>query len=624
MIHSLLLPIILCQGAQEPSQELHAAMFLGSRSAQVRSRLPVINQVVLVPDESTYLDEIARWSTVARWPVLFDREPFASQFIRRFKPEKVWKRKSVDSNTKNVNQEVALQRAVASAWDGAASIEIAFTDLKLPPTGIVITSADDPARTGAVALAAGRGQLLKFMRSDWGSGQETLPLSQTNTLIQEIKEILDSTGVRYAELGDTIDAITVCQTLPSRVEFAASNDNPVAISDVIGRDSTGKRFAWTGWIFGSSANSTYLAMCSLFLPRDQYWFCNTYKNSGGWANYGLGTIEQTLPTFGIESEVVDGTLATLQQAETGGISADVTYFTTKGNPDFLDMADERTAPSWLPILNTPSALYFLHSWSLKDPSTQSTVGGTWLSRGVYAYIGASHEPMLTAFVPPTEMLRKTMSLIPFLVAARWTDGENMFAKAWRVNTIGDPLMLCPPNNKEFPKKLPAEKRPDYQSVSSLAQDAMRKAIENPSDHTFSVAIEKINLIGRDSMCYELWSVASGNGSAGPSTAHSVLPSLFRLQNVDAFLWAFSLLKKPTRLKKDMLWQLVGTRRDAPLQLLIDNVRKPYEYDDLIIIADRIASTRGSAAVKEIINDKLGNAVGRNKRSLQRLRKEYGG
>ena len=74
----------------------------------------------------------------------------------------------------------------------------------------------------------------------------------------------------------------------------------------------------------------------------------------------------------------------------------------------------------------------------------------------------------------------------------------------------------------------------------------------------------------------------------------------------------------------MLWQLVGTRRDAPLQLLIDNVRKPYEYDDLIVIVDRIAATRGSTAVIAIIDDNLSKAVDRNKRSLLRLRKEYGG
>jgi len=622
MIHTLLLMIALCQGAKEPSPEIRAAMFLGSRSAQLQRRLPIVNQVVIVPDEATYLDEISRWSTLARWPVLFDREPFASQFIRRFAPEQVWKRKSIGRNIKNKQE--AMELAVARAWDGESSIELALTDLKLPPTGIVFTAIDDPARLGAVALAAGRGQLLKFMSSDWGSGQEILSLTQTEELIQEIDGILKSSGVKYADLGDTIDAITICQTMASRVDFIRPNDNPIAVSDVIGRDTTGKRFAWAGWVFGSGAKSTYIAMCSLFLPRDQYWFCNTYQDSGVWAKYGLGPIEQTLPNFGIESVVVDGTLTALKDAEVGGISTDVTYFTTKGNPDFLDMADERTAPTWLPILNTPSALYFLHSWSLKNPSVHSTVGGIWLSRGVYAYVGASHEPMLTAFVPPTEMLRKTMSLIPFLVAARWAEGESMRAKAWRLNTIGDPLMLCPPKNAVLRKMLPAEKHAEYQSVSSLAQDAMRGAIESPSDETFSIAINTVKLLGRDAMCGELWLAATKSDSTGQLTARAALPSLFRLQNIDAFLWAFSLLNQPTRLEQDMLWQLVGTRRDAPLQLLVDNVRKPYEFDDLMIIVDRIATTRGSAAVKAIIDDKLSKAVGRNKRNLQRLRKEYGG
>lgn len=622
MIHTLLLTITLCQGVQEPSHEIRAAMFLGSRSAQVQRGLPIVHQVVIVPDEATYLDEISRWSTGARWPVLFDREPFASQFIRRFSPEQVWKRKSV--NRKIKNKQEAMELAVARAWDGESSIELALTDLEFPPTGIVLTATDDPARLGAVALAAGRGQLLKFMSSDWGSGQEILTLSQTNELIREIEGILASSGVKYTDLGDTIDAITMCQTMASRAEFIRTNDNPIAVSDVIGRDSNGKRFAWAGWIFGSGAKSTYLAMCSLFLPREQYWFCNTYQNSGGWAKYGLGLIEQMLPNFGIESDVVDGTLAALKNAEVGGISTDVTYFTTKGNPDFLDMADERTAPTWLPIINEPTALYFVHSWSLKNPSAQTTVGGIWLTRGVYAYVGASHEPMLTAFVPPTEMLRKTMSLIPFLVAARWTEGENMYAKAWRVNTIGDPLMLCPPKNAVLRKMLPAEKQTDYQSVSSLARDAMRAAIESPSDETFSIAINTVKLLGRDAMCGELWIAATKSDSTGPSTARAALPSLFRLQNIDAFLWAFTILDQPTRIEKDMLWQLVGTRRDAPLQLLIDNVRKPYEYDDLIVIVDRIAATRGSTAVIAIIDDNLSKAVDRNKRSLLRLRKEYGG
>jgi hypothetical protein len=402
------------------------------------------------------------------------------------------------------------------------------------------------------------------------------------------------------------------------------NDNPVAISDVVGRTAEGKRFAWTGWIFGSKAQATFIAMCSLFLERDQYWFCNTYPNTGGWAKYGVGNIPETLLTFGIDSESIDGTLAGLQEAEVGGVTTDVAYFTTKGNPDFLDMKKERTAPTWLPILDTPAALYFLHSWSLKNPTASTTVGGTWLSRGVYAYVGSSHEPMLTAFVPPTEILRKTMSVVPFLVAARWLDGQNLFSKAWRVNTIGDPLMLCPPKNTLERTHLPPKKLEGYNSVKSSAQQAMRSAITTPNDNTFALAITEVVLIGQDAMAGELWSSATAKGSAGSSTAHAVLPSLFRLENTEGFLWAFSLLDKPSRFEQDMLWQLVGTNDETPLQILIDNLRKPYELDDLMVIKNRIAASRGVSALASIIDDTLKTAKGRNQRGLQRLRKEYGG
>lgn len=625
IILKLILALSLLQNTQEPSRELRAAMFLGSRSAQIEQKLPVLNQVVLVPDEATYLDEISRWSTQQRWPVLFQKEPFVSQFIRRFNPEQCWVRESVgQANANKKDIKIEMTRTVAQAWDGTASIEIAFTDLGMPPTGVVITSEDDYARTAAVALAAGRGQLLLFLQSGWGECRDILNQTQTNSLLQEINSLLQSTGVQYAELGDTIDAITLCQTMPARVEFTRPHDNPVAITDVIGRNKEGKRFAWTGWIFGTKPNAAYVAMCSLFLDRDQYWFCNTYPNSGNWANYGLENIPSLLPQFGIDFEVVDGTLRGLQEAEAGGVTTDVAYFMSKGNADFLDMSDERTAPTWLPILNTPSALYFLHSWSLKNPSGKSTVGGTWLSRGVYAYIGSSHEPMLSAFIQPTQMLRKTMSLIPFLVAARWQEGEHMFSKPWRVNTIGDPLMLCPPNSSPKRERLAPQRRSGYTSAKTLAQQAMRKTTESPNDDSFANAVRSVILLGEDSMANGVWEAATSKGFAGPSTAHAVLPALFRLQKQDAFLWAFSLIDTPTKLEQDMLWQLSGLNDGTPLQVLINNLRRPYEVDDLMVIKKRIVSTRGAKALKDIIDEKLKKASGRNKRELQRMRKEYGG
>jgi hypothetical protein len=85
-----------------------------------------------------------------------------------------------------------------------------------------------------------------------------------------------------------------------------------------------------------------------------------------------------------------------------------------------------------------------------------------------------------------------------------------------------------------------------------------------------------------------------------------------------------LIASPTSLEKDMLWQLVGTSKTTPLQLLMKNLRKPYAFDDLILIADRIASTRGVAALRMIIQKELRNSSGRNMRELDRMRKKYGG
>jgi len=616
----IIVSIILFQNVQEPNQELRAAMFLGARSAKLQITLPVVQQVVLVPDEATYLDEISRWSTKARWPILFDQEPFVSQFVRRFSPEKIWRRDSVGKRTETI--EKAMQRAVAMSWDGSDTVEEILTTLKLPPLGVVFTSPSDSARTGAVALAAGRGQLLKFISADWGDENKILSQTRTNDLVQEIDTALQSTGVNYKDIGDTIDAITLCQTMPARVDSSLLSDNPVAISDVICRDSNGKRFAWSGWVFGSKAESTYLAMCSLFLQRDSYWFCNTYPNNDGWSKYGFGNILQQLPNFNIKTETIDGTLTELQQAGVGGVTADVMYFTSKGNQDFLDMKKERTAPTWLPILNTPSALYFLHSWSLKNPTSPSTVGGTWLSRGVYAYVGSSHEPMLTGFVPPILMLQKTVNLVPFLVASRWLDGESMYSKTWRINTIGDPLMLCPPANAVPRVKKTAKQLPDYKNVTTIAKKAMQLADESPSDESFAEAIKLLITLGQDEMSGALWLKASRDGVAGASTAKAVLPALFRLVNTEGFLLAFSKIRKPSRFEQDMLWQFVGRDPSTPLRVLIDNLRSPYELDDILVIRKRIEEQLGINKMFSIVGEKLQRANGRNKRGLERLLKKY--
>lgn len=590
-------------------QEAIFAMELGQRAAKLQHSFSLVNQVVLVPDEATYLDELSKWTPEKRWPVLFDDNRFAPRFIRRFRPKKIWRRESVGSKIESFEQ--TAQIVIAKAC-GNTSV----SDNQFEPLGVVITRLGDPARVSAVTLAAGRGQLLRFVKS-WGDPNDEWSEIQTERRMSEAESLVSNAN-------NSISAITVCMNMSPLANFKGSKENPVATTDLIGRDAKGKRFAWCGWIFGSKKQSAYIASCSLFLPRDQYWFCNTYPNKGLWANYGEGNMEEVLPKFGLGFSTTNGTVESLYKVDKGGLATDVIYFTSKGNQDFLELSDKKIAPTWIPILNTPAALNFIHSWSLKSPSNRTTVGGTWLDRGVYAFVGSSREPLLQAFVPPMEVMRRTMNLVPFLPASRWFSEQGQYAKPWRINTIGDPLMLCGPKAITNRARVEANVRLDCQNVLVEAELVMKQAIADPSDSSFANAINIVTLIGRDQIASKLWLGAIEQSVTGPLSAKAAISSLFRMKAVVAFLYAYQMLEKPSGLEKDYLWQLAGILPETPVELLAENIRTVYSCDDLRIIAPRLAKTRGKSTVLSIINKYLPKARGRNERELKRLLKDYGG
>jgi len=70
-------------------------------------------------------------------------------------------------------------------------------------------------------------------------------------------------------------------------------------------------------------------------------------------------------------------------------------------------------------------VHFIHSWSAVTPDDRNTVGGRWLSNGVYAYVGSVDEPYVQAFVTPHHL----QILTPFLIAAR------------QIGTLGKLLLL---------------------------------------------------------------------------------------------------------------------------------------------------------------------------------------
>jgi len=68
--------------------------------------------------------------------------------------------------------------------------------------------------------------------------------------------------------------------------------------------------------------------------------------------------------------------------------------------------------------------------------------------------------------------------------------------------------------------------------------------------------------------------------------------------------------------------LVGIQQDAPIHILIQHLRKPYQLDDLLLIQDQVVRTMGKDGIVNLIDVLLQTAQGRNKRGLERLQKEY--
>ncbi len=538
---------------------------LGESSMQLRARVPVARQVVLVPDLATLVDEVSRWSPQGHWPVLIEDDVLAPMFIRRFKPQAVYRRKAVGGPAPSAS---AISNAAAAAWGGAAgtSPRAAAAAAGLPvPAGLVISSPGDPAVAAAVLLAAGRGQDIAWMNDKAGGSAGTLDRGRAEALMVAVENAARGTGLRWDALGDDIDTLTLCRKLSGKAKTAAptaiNGEDVVAITDLLGRRRDGGRWAVAGWIFGRADRAAWMANCSLFLPRIEVWLCDTYPDTEPWSKWGMSPAATVLEQATYKVDLVTvATLATLANASPAGLATDIALMNSKGNADFFRVAgDEDGDPGDLPVLDRPAALSMIHSWSLSAPGSDATVGGRWLERGVYAYVGSVAEPQLSAFVMPELMAQRIAGGVPFLVAARWwPDGTNPMARPWRVNTIGDPLMLAPPPRGSMRRLTPAAPlRGGEEDVLAFATDAMRTVETSPSDQTFAAAIGDVSLLGRDPIAVKLWEAAVQKGVAGPESARAGFGALFRQGERDGLLEAWGRLLEPSTLEGDMLWAAFG-------------------------------------------------------------------
>ena len=626
--------------APAPSQPMPWFTKLGTRALDVELRLGVVDRVVLVPDEATYLDELSKWTRKDRWPVLLvgggDPEDAAdaARFIRAFRPSQVLRRPSVGAAPAASALPAACDAVIARAWDGDPKDGAvkALQASKLVPPGIVVASAADPAWTAAVALAAGRGQPLLWIDAGGSGPDAVLSTDAFRTLDAAVREAFKGSGLSYAALGDDLDALTLCRALPGRVDLPAPPGGrnpqlpkdvaPLSLTDSLCRNDDGSRYAFVGQVFGGGARSAYVAMCSLFLRRADAWMFDGYaqRQGGMFAAYGFGDVSPFLTQAGLRARAwqgADGTLAAWRSILPKGVDADLLFVNSSGHADLFEM--EPKAQAWstdIPVLRRPVLLSMIHSFSLQYPGSAWTIGGRWLDHGAYAYVGSVHEPFLTAFVPPVTVAQRLAALTPFLVASRQWPGDPI-PQAWRVATLGDPLVTLPSPKllamvpPRIAASAPADGCVDLRAEARAALERTKAADAGALPDEFRTAMRDLALAGDDAVAAQLWKVAKAKG-AGAAVARDALGPLFRAGARADFMDAWAVAGDPTAEQRDMLWQLwavdLPTLRDrAAIAALKAAVRAPRLDMDASALAPAVRASEGSDAAGAWLNSLIERA-----------------
>lgn len=488
----------------------------------------------------------------------------------------------------------------------------------VPSIGVVLYDPADPAWPAALALAAGRGQVLARLPGSWGSPNDQEDPAKTVALCTAVKDAVASTGLAWQALGDEVDTVTICRSMAGKgspgetVEFAspfgpARRGEPIAMTDACCRLAEGKtprRWAIAGWIFGSEQRSAYMAMCSLFLIQKSAWLndCVAYPSNPGIRPYEVGAATTTLGKSGFDAQTIrfaPGGLKTWRQRAAGGWSTDLEFVNSMGNYDtFSILKDQDTSVREIPAIARPMGLHMIHSFSLAQPDSPLCVGGRWLAHGVFAYIGSVHEPMIDAFVPPAGVAERLAVGVPFLVASRWLEGGG--DRCWRVQAIGDPLWSPSPG----PMRggiAPAQPREGLVDLRAAAVDAVKTFAAAPTAAKARDAMGCVSRLGKPEFVGSIWGTAVKAGVAKECAPIALTP-LFLWRNLDAVAQAIELIDAPTLDQLDLLWTLAAAPLEsgqvatpATLQTLMRHPRLPRAWYDLATVRNNAVRVLGNDA-----------------------------
>ncbi|CAG0963196.1 hypothetical protein PHYC_00840 [Phycisphaerales bacterium] len=603
---------------QPPPQGIPPQVKLGQRVEATRRAASASETLIIVRDAASYIEAISRWTPTRRFPVLIDDGTLESRdhialFARAFAPKQTL-RWSKDGNTEAPFSEAgfaridvtALTTAQSRAWGLVGehpSDEALLAHWKASghqPPGVVVIGLDDPAWTAGLALAAGRGQPLVFVKARQGI-DSTFGAPETDALLRAIELGAESTGLPWRGLGDSLDAVTLCLNTPNRYD---TGKEALAMSDRIGRlgdaATPTQRWAWCGQIFGSPARAAYWAMCSLFLQPDSSWVFDGYPDTPPWNTFDGAKVADYSKRVGFNTELLDsprGGAADWRARVARPVGAGLIFVNTKGNDDFFDLEPGQCKPGDVPILSTPAAAVFVHSWSALSAGKRDRICGRWLERGVFLYMGSVHEPFLQGFVPTPVVAARLLSGAPFGAAVR-----NEPAPWWKITVLGDPLYTVGP----------MAKRVADAPIFDGARDVQEHLRDLLTAEDFSPAMTAMSLAGRDADVARLASalIATRPHKLTPEVAACAVLPLFRAGETADVWKAFARLAPASQrdpIYRDALWLSAGPlldgRPDEPLLTLLKaNTRSYQGLRDAMLLARAWQSTLGMDSALAMLRD----------------------
>ena len=627
----------------------------GMRATLLRRAQLIVPIVVIVEDADSYLYAISNWEAMVRFPVLWDdgtqnsREDIA-RFVRAFKPKQILRlRAHLDApdsswvgsrDQKQALFDTVLSKAVdesvgdwQEAFDGLAERDIVSP-------GMVVTDVADSSWTAALALCAGRLQPVAFVIKPSSPAYKPMSMLDADGLERSIERAARLSGRSWETIGDDIDAITLAINTGTMIK-----EGKLSLTDRLGRKEaggTGKRWAWCGQIIGNESRCVYQAMSSLFLSLDQAFVWDGYANKQPWAQYDGSEAARVLKEAKLQVEIHDQPNYTLNKwklrmvrpiGEVGSEdeskdegSALLMLMNSKGASNVFDLpgaVDGSGKPGHLPMMNVPTALHIVHSYSLQRPINRNTVGGRFIERGVFVYAGSVDEPYLNAFVPTPSIARRLVGSLPFAAAIHFDDN-----KVWKITVLGDPLVTLGKAGQRIGGKI------DVSGAIDLEQQYKQRL----KDKDYLGAMQDMALLGKDT---DVARIAIALMSEKPEDfghkmALVAIPSLFRVGEYTRMVDAYERLDalgQSDALMQDFLWlaspyllaRTAGDRveRSRIEALLRANIRKWQSIQDAesLAMAMRSYSIENAIGVLEALRPTLNeNQSKMLDRAIRRVRK----